>query len=133
MEQLFKTITAVAGGAASYLWGGWSAILQALLLFVAVDYFTGIMAAGKQGKLSSQVGFWGIFSKVSIFLVVAVAHMVDQVLGDGHMFRDSAITFYLCNEGLSILENAGKLNAPIPDFLKRAIEALKGDKEKGVK
>src|SRR5690606_20413472 len=109
LENLYKSIIAVGGAAASYLFGGWSALLSILLTFVVLDYVTGFLAAAKKGKLNSEVGLWGIAKKVAIFFVVAVAHLVDTALGDAHLFRDAAIFFYLANELLSITENTGRL------------------------
>ena len=95
MEKGFQVVIAVGGAAASFLFGGWSALLNILLAFVAIDYITGCIASGVQGKLNSQVGWKGIAKKVAIFFIVAVAHMVDVALGGGetHMFRDAAIFF----------------------------------------
>lgn len=129
MENIIKASIAIGGGIASFLFGGWSQALQALLLFIAVDYITGVIAAGKEGKLSSDAGLKGIARKVMIFFVVAVAHQVDLLLGYGHVFRDAAVTFYVVNEAISILENAGRMGVPIPDRIQQAIEILKG-KEK---
>lgn len=127
MENIFKFIVAAGGGLASFLFGGWSAMLNILLAFVVIDYATGLIAAGITGKLNSNTGFKGIAKKVAIFFIVAVAHMVDVSLGgDMHMFRDAAIFFYLANELLSITENAGKIGIPIPDKLLNAVEVLKG-------
>lgn len=131
LEQIYRFLCAIAGGVASYLWGGWSLALETLLVFVVIDYATGVIAGARHGELSSKKGFKGILFKVSIFAVVAVAHKVDQMLGDGHFFRDSTITFYILNEALSIIENVGKIGVPIPDEVKRAIEVLRGkQKEK---
>ncbi|MBU8567596.1 phage holin family protein [Virgibacillus pantothenticus] len=131
MESIFKIIVAAGGGLASFLYGGWSAMLNILLAFVVIDYATGLIAAGTTGKLNSGVGFKGIAKKVAIFFVVAVAHMVDVALGaDTHMFRDAAIFFYLANELLSITENSGKIGIPIPDKLLNAVEVLKGKKDR---
>lgn len=126
MENAIKWIAAIGGGIASFLFGGWSVALQTLLIFVAIDYLTGVIAAGKEGKLSSNVGLKGIAKKVMIFFVVAVAHQVDILLGDGHVFRDAAATFYIANEAISILENAGRIGIPIPEKIYQAIEVLKG-------
>lgn len=132
MENVIKTIIAVGGSAASFLFGGWSSLLSILLAFVVIDYITGVAAAAKEGKLNSTVGGWGIAKKVSIFVIVAVAHLVDTALGDAHLFRDAAVFFYISNELLSLLENSGRLGAPIPPALQKAVEVLKGksgDKE----
>jgi len=129
MENIFKTLVAIGGAAVSYLFGEWSALLSALLAFVVADYIAGVLAAGVEGKLSSSVGLKGIARKVFIFVLVAVAHLVDTALGDGHLFRDATIFFYLANELLSILENAGRVGLPIPEGIKQAVEVLKGKGE----
>lgn len=126
MENLAKTIVAAFGAAISYLFGGWSALLGILLTFVIVDYATGVVAAAFEGKLRSKVGLIGIARKVFIFAIVAVAHQIDTILGDGHFLRDMAIFFYLANELLSIIENAGRIGLPIPGAIKKAVEVLKG-------
>ena len=126
MDSVVKTGIAVAGSIASYLFGGWSSLLSILLTFVVIDYITGVSAAAKEGKLNSEVGAWGIVKKVSIFAIVAIAHLIDRALGDSHLFRDAAIFFYLANELISVLENIGRLGAPIPPGLKQAIEILRG-------
>lgn len=129
MENVVKTVVAVGGATASFLFGGWSSLLSILLAFVVIDYLSGVVAAGKEGKLSSEVGLWGIARKVAIFAVVAVAHLIDTALGDAHLFRDAAIFFYLANEVLSIIENAGRIGVPVPDKLKNAVDILNGKSE----
>ncbi|MNW59198.1 Holin family protein [compost metagenome] len=126
MDNLLKIVVAVGGSAASFLYGGWSSLLNILLAFVIIDYVSGVIAASIEGKLSSRIGLIGIARKVTIFAIVAVSHMVDYALGDAHMFRDAAIFFFLANELISFLENAGRTGAPVPPFLKKAIAALKG-------
>ncbi|MBO8170234.1 MAG: phage holin family protein [Thermoanaerobacteraceae bacterium] len=100
-------------------------MLGILLAFVGIDYFTGFIAAGVEGKLSSAVGLRGIAKKVFIFVMVAVAHLVDTSIGNAHLFRDATIFFYLANELLSILENAGRVGLPIPPVIKQAVDTLK--------
>lgn len=130
MEKIIKTIIAVSGAAASFLWGEWTALLNILLAFVVIDYVTGFIAAALEGKLNSEVGWRGIAKKVAIFFVVAVAHMVDVALGGGsNLFRDAAIFFYLANELLSFTENAGRIGIPVPEKLLSAIEVLREKKE----
>ncbi|MOA00037.1 Holin family protein [compost metagenome] len=126
MENIIKPLLAAGSIVASFLFGGWSPLLNVLLAFVIIDYASGVAAAAKEGKLSSKTGGWGIAKKVMTFAIVAVAHMVDSVLGDAHLFRDAAIFFYLTNELLSLLENAGRLGASIPPGMKKAIAILKG-------
>lgn len=129
METVIKTAVSAGGAVTSYAFGGWSALLGILLTFVVLDYISGVLAAAKEGKLNSNIGIWGIPRKVSIFVVVALAHLVDTALGDAHLFRDAAIFFYLANEVLSITENLGRLGAPIPPIIRQAVEVLRGKGE----
>ncbi len=99
--------------------------LQALVAVVTLDYISGLIAASVEKKLNSRVGLAGIARKVMIFSVVAVAHLADQVFGGGDLFRDGVVAFYLTNECLSILENAGRIGIPLPDGIREAVEALK--------
>ncbi|MDE4542251.1 phage holin family protein [Thermoanaerobacterium sp. R66] len=128
-ENIFKTITAFGGALASYLFGGWSALLGILLVFVIFDYITGVIAAGMEGKLNSSIGWKGISRKVMIFVLVAMAHLVDTTLGDSNVFRDATIFFYLANELLSIIENTGRIGLPVPDAIQKAVAILKGKGE----
>lgn len=130
-DIVYKTVVTAGGAAASYLFGGWSALLGILVAFVAIDYVTGVMAAAVEGKLSSEVGLKGIAKKVLIFVLVAVANLVDNAVGGGHIVRDATIFFYLANELLSIVENAGRIGLPVPDVVKRAVDVLKGKSEGG--
>ncbi|MFL0372639.1 phage holin family protein [Paenibacillus amylolyticus] len=125
-DTLWKWGIALMSSSVTYFFGGWSGVLGVLLVFVILDYLTGIVAAGMSGKLESNVGMFGIARKVFIFAMVSVAHLVDGVLGDGHLFRDAVAFFYIANELLSIIENGGKLGAPIPPVIRQAIEVLKG-------
>lgn len=126
LETVIKVAAAAAGAATSYLFGGWSSLLSILLTFVVLDYISGVLAAAKEGALRSDVGLWGIAKKIMIFAIVAVAHLIDSALGEAHLFRDTAIFFYLANELLSVTENAGRLGAPIPPVVSRAVEVLRG-------
>ena len=97
-----------------------------LLAFTIVDFITGLMAAWVNKELSSSVGYKGICRKIAIFILVGIAHIVDAYLiGAGSILRNAVIFFYLANEGISILENAGKLGLPIPEYLKQALVQLK--------
>ncbi len=87
---------------------------------------TGLLASAYEGKLSSKIGFRGIAKKVMIFAIVAVAHLIDTAIGENHLIRDVAIYFYLANELLSILENAGRTGLPVPSQIKNAVLVLKG-------
>ena len=124
MENILKITVGLGGGLASFLFGGWSALLQTLVLFIVLDYVFAVLVAATHGELSSKKGFKGIAKKVAILVLVAVAHQVDLILGDGSLIRDSVIFFYIANELLSILETVGKTSLPIPDVLKRAVDTL---------
>jgi len=114
-----------AGAYIGYALGGWDGFLYALLTFVVIDYITGLMCAVLDKKLSSEVGFRGIFKKVLIFSLVAIGHIVDQsVIGEGSVIRTAVIFFYLSNEGVSILENAAHIGLPVPQKLKNILEQL---------
>ncbi|WP_421380767.1 phage holin family protein [Bacillus salacetis] len=104
---------------------GWSKLLTFLIIAMILDYLTGLIAAGINGKLSSKIGLKGIGKKVIIFSIVAAVHLIDTILGNQHIIRDSTIIFYLCNEILSIIENAGRAGLPIPPFLSSAVESLR--------
>jgi toxin secretion/phage lysis holin len=121
--QLF--ITAL-GGYIGWFLGGYDGFIYALVAFVIIDYLTGLMVAVLERKLSSEVGFRGIFKKVLIFSLVGIGNMVDvYLLKNGSAIRTAVIFFYLSNEGISILENAGKIGLPIPGKLKNILEQLK--------
>lgn len=120
---------AAIGGALGWFIGGLDGFLYALSAFVVIDYLTGLLAAGVQKKLSSEVGFKGIAKKIAIFLLVGIANIIDvDVIQNGTALRTAVIFFYLSNEGLSILENAGNIGLPIPEKLKTMLAQLK-DKE----
>lgn len=123
---VIKTIITSSGAVTGYLFGGWSALLQILLALVVLDYISGLIASGIEGKLSSKIGFKGILKKVMVFVIVAVAHLVDKAIGEGSMIMNAAIFFYLANEVLSIIENAGRTGLYVPGVVKQAVEILKG-------
>lgn len=103
----------------------------ALVAFVAIDYVTGVMCAVTDKNLSSGVGFKGICRKVIIFMLVGVANILDtRVIVTGSVLRSAVIFFYLSNEGISLLENAGHLGLPIPEKLKAVLEQLHDRAEK---
>jgi len=126
-----QVVFAGVGGWLGYFLGGCDGLLYALVLFVVVDYITGVMCAAADHKLSSEVGFKGICRKVLIFLLVGIGHVLDtQIIGTGSVLRTAVIFFYLSNEGVSLLENAGHLGLPIPEKLKIVLEQLHDRAEK---
>ena len=128
MKEFWNTIQLVFAGIGGWLgWflGGCDGLLYALIAFVVIDYITGVMCAIADKNLSSEVGFKGICRKVLIFLLVGIANVLDiQVIGTGSVLRSAIIFFYISNEGVSLLENAGHLGLPIPEKLKAILEQL---------
>ena len=122
---------ATVAGVAGWCLGGWDAILTALVAAMAIDYVTGFMVAAifhnspktDGGRLDSQVGAKGLARKFSTILIVALAHMVDKVLGV-EIIRAATVIGFLCNEALSICENAGHMGIKIPKALSSAVEEL---------
>ncbi len=132
MKELWNmcqlAFTAV-GGWLGYFLGGCDGLIIALLLFVVIDYITGVMCAVVDRKLSSAVGFKGIFRKVLIFMLVGIANIIDvQVIKSGSVLRTAVVFFYLSNEGLSLIENSVHLGLPVPEKLKAVLKQL-NDKE----
>lgn len=128
---IHTAITGIGGWLGYYL-GGCDGLLYALIAFVVVDYLTGVMCAIADKKLSSDVGFKGICRKVLIFLLIGIANIIDmRIIGQGEILRTAVIFFYLSNEGISLLENAGRLGLPIPEKLRTVLEQLqsKGGEE----
>ena len=123
--NFIQLIFTAIGGWLGYFLGGCDGLLYALIAFVVVDYITGIMCAVIDQKLSSEVGFKGIFKKVLIFLLVGIANILDvQVIGTGCVLRTAIIFFYISNEGVSLLENAAYLGLPVPEKIKTVLEQL---------
>lgn len=124
-------IFATLGGYIGWFLGGFDGFLYALITFVIVDYITGIMVAIIEKKLSSEVGFRGIFKKVLIFSLVGIGNIIDDyIIKNGSAIRTAVIFFYLSNEGISILENAGKIGLPIPEKLKEVLKQLNKEENK---
>lgn len=129
LDKVYKIGSVATGVMVGYLFGGWSLLLQILLIFMIIDQISGLFASYIEGKLSSKIGFKGIAKKVMIFFIVAVAHLIDQAMGSGHMIRDAVVFFYLGNELLSFIENVGRAGIPLPAQFKNAVSILKGKGE----
>ena len=120
-----QIVFTMIGGWLGYFLGGCDGLLIALVMFVVMDYISGVMCAIADKTLSSEVGFKGICRKVLIFVLVGIANILDvQVIGTGSVLRTAVIFFYISNEGISILENAGYLGLPIPEKIKTVLEQL---------
>ena len=129
--NVIQMVFAAVGGWLGYYLGGCDGLLLALVAFAAADYLTGVMCAVSDRKLSSNVGFKGICRKVLIFLLVGIANILDiHVIGTGSVLRTAVIFFYISNEGVSLLENAGHLGLPVPEKIKAVLEQLHDRAEK---
>ena len=136
MKSWFTTLIGVIGGFIASLFGGWDAALVTLIIFMAIDYITGLIVAGvfhnsektANGALESRAGWKGLCRKGVTLLVVLVACRLDLVMGSNSI-RDAVIIAFVANETISIIENAGLMGIPIPAAIMRAIEILKNKAE----
>lgn len=125
----FSTTIAGAGLLITNWLGGWDAALNALIVFMILDYTTGLLAAIKRKEVDSEVMFWGGIRKGAVLAVMAIAVLMDQMSGNKEpIFRTLAIYFYVAREGLSITENLGLLGVPLPGFVAKVLSQLQ---EKG--
>ena len=117
-------------GVLGWLFGGFDSLIYALIAFVVIDYITGVLLAICNKKVSSKIGYKGISKKVFIFLLVGAGNIADKyIIGTGSSLRSMLIMFYLTNEGISIIENAGNLGLPMPQKLKDIFKEIgKNDK-----
>lgn len=131
-------IMGLIGSFIANLFGGWDTALSTLIIFMTIDYITGFIVAGvfhsskktRNGKLSSRAGWKGLCRKGVALLIVLVATRLDLILGNANtLIRDAVVIAFVCNETISIIENAGLIGVPIPKTLKRAIEILSEKEE----
>ena len=121
---------AVVGAFVGWFLGDINGLIYVLLAFVVCDYITGIVYACLTKTLSSEVGFKGIAKKVAIFMLVGLANLIDvYVVKQGAVLRSAVILFYIANEGISLMENWGKLGLPLPEKLKEILLQIKDGKE----
>lgn len=133
MKEILCTAIGIIGGALSFLFGGLDAALIVLLIFMAIDYITGVIVAAffknsdksESGGLNSKAGWKGLVKKCVILLMVIVATMLDYVTGLT-IVRDGVITAFVANELLSIIENAGLMGIPMPEVIKKGLDVLNG-------
>lgn len=131
-DTFLKWLSAEIFAVLGLLLGGMDGLLQALLVFMVLDYLTGIAKAFKDKTPDSRIGFFGILRKCVMLIVVIVAHVLDWLVlgGSSSMMRSGVIGFFLANEGLSILENASKLGILLPKKLKMVLNQLKDENDK---
>lgn len=131
MEKLFNWISiwfGIVGGLCTYWLGGWDMLLKTIVFLAVVDYITGIIKAVYMKMLSSEIGFKGLLKKIVMFIVIAVAFVIRQLIGGTIPLREVVIMFYIANEALSLLENAA-IFVPIPDKLKDVLLQLRDNSD----
>ena len=125
-----KLLTTFSGTCIVYAFGGVDLILRVLLFFIVLDYATGLMKAFKNKELSSSVGWNGLMKKIGTLIAVIVAHQMDKIDPTGsQLFRNAVVTFFIANEGVSLVENLAIIGVPVPSILKRALKAWKEETE----
>ena len=132
MKVSILTFIGAVGGFIASIFGGWDAALTTLIVFMAIDYATGLIVAGvfhkspktKSGALESKAGWKGLCRKGTTILIVLIACRLDLIMGTSFV-RDAVIIAYIVNEAISIVENAGLMGIPIPSVITRAIDVLK--------
>ena len=128
MEKLFNSTVAVVATFFTYLFGGWDVAIGILIVFMCLDYATGVIVAYQNNLLNSEVGFKGLVKKFMILVILIVAVMLDRLMNTGTwVFRTLVCYFYIANEGISLLENVSNLGVKIPDKLKDALVQLNKD------
>ncbi|MBQ7794427.1 MAG: phage holin family protein [Clostridia bacterium] len=134
MKMTILAVLGTVGSVVSWLFGGWSAAMTTLAIFMAADYITGFLVAAvfkaspktESGALESRAGFKGLCRKGIILLMVLIAHRLDVSLGVSFI-RDGVIIAYTLNEVISVIENVGLMGLPIPSAVTKAIDMLRGD------
>lgn len=140
MKEGICTSIGVIGSVIASLFGGWDNGLITLLIFMAIDYISGLVVAGvfhkskksQTGTLESKAGWKGLCRKCMTFLFVLIAHQLDAVIGSNYI-RDAVVIAFIANETISIVENAGLMGVPLPAVITKAIDILtsKSNKESG--
>ena len=130
MDNIFKNIMAGICTVLSFLFGDMEGLMIALVALIILDYISGVIAAAVEKRLSSEAGAQGIAKKIFMLLIVALANIVDiNVIGDGHVLKTVTVVFYICNECISLIENAGRIGVPVPKKLLDVLEQLR-DRDK---
>ena len=132
MKNILLTTTGIVGGVVASFFGGWTASLSTLLIFMLIDYATGLVVAGvfhkspktETGALESRAGMKGLIRKGTMLLFVLIGHRLDMAVGSTYI-RDAICIAFIANELLSIVENAGLMGVPIPAAITNAIDILK--------
>ena len=132
-NEKISSIVAMIGTLFTWLFGGWDLSLTILIVFMTIDYITGILRGFVTKKLSSNVGLVGIARKSVILIVLIVAALLDRLINDNQfIFRTLVCYFYIANEGLSILENCSAIGIPMYPKIKEALEQLRDGNKKSI-
>ena len=131
VKEMICTAIGAVGGAVAAAFGGWDSALVTLLIFMAVDYVSGLIVAGifhkspksENGGLESRAGWKGLCRKAVTLLFVLIAHRLDLVIGVNYI-RDAVIIGFIANDLISIVENAGLMGIPLPAAIQNAIDIL---------
>ena len=137
MKEMICTAVGITGSFIANFFGGWTAGMTTLIVFMAIDYISGLIVAGvfhnsektSSGTLESRAGWKGLCRKGMSLLVVLVAYRRDLVIGTSYV-RDTVVIAFVCNELISILENAGLMGIPLPGVLNKAIDILQNKTNK---
>lgn len=135
--NVLYSLVGVVGGFVAMAFGGWSDALITLIVFMALDYVTGLIVAGifkkskksENGALESRAGFKGLCRKGVALMIVLVAVRLDIIMHTTYI-KDAVIIAFVVNESISIIENAGLMGIPIPSVIAKAIDVLKNESEK---
>ena len=131
MDNILKNILAGVCTVLSFLFGDMAGLMVALVALIILDYISGVIAAAVEKRLSSEMGAKGIAKKIFMLLIVALANIVDiNVIGDGHVLKTVTVVFYICNECISLIENAGRIGVPVPKKLLDVLEQLRDKDDK---
>ncbi len=129
-DTFISSLAAIGAGIVSTLLGGWDKSLEILLIFIIMDYITGVAAAFKTKTLKSSVGFEGLMKKGAIFLIVILAAQLDRITGNtAGVFRTSTAFFFIANDGLSIVENVGEMGVKLPKIITNALTKLRDEND----
>ncbi len=130
MDKIFNVLSiaaGISGGIAAAIFGACDKLLWALMVIMALDYVTGVIKGVYTKRLSSNIGFKGLLKKVEILVIVSLASVIQEIIGENIAIREIVLMFYIANEGISILENVAAVSPGIPDKLKEIPLQLRGD------
>lgn len=128
MKNIIQIAGGTVGGFLAYWLGGLDAILICLIAMLVIDYITGVLSAVHSSTVNSEIGWKGIVKKVVTLLIVALAFIIETATDGLFAIREIVIMFFIANEAISIIENAGKIGIPIPEKLKNILTQIKGEK-----